>query len=115
MPDSISSWGDRAGAEDDFALGPHDALAAAAPLDAHAHGAVALELDAEDHRGGEHLEVGALHVRSQVGIGGAEARALALRDLHARRAVLLWPVVVGHARDASSLGGGQEAGGQRPR
>ena len=58
---------------------------------------------------------GRVERRAQVGVGGAEARAVLLRHLEHRRAVLLGAVVVGDARDAGRLAGGEQAPAHRPR
>src|SRR4051812_6500787 len=106
---------DRARAEEHLTLRAHRLLAAAAVAQHHPDGALALQRDPRDVRARAHLEVRAVPRGAQVRVGGRPAAAVALGDLHERRAVLLGAVVVGDARDADALGGLQEAPRQAAR
>ena len=105
---------DRAGREDHLAARPHELRAAAALAQADADGPIALELHLQHLHTGPHLEVGAGHGGTKVGVGGAEAGAVLLRHLEHRGAVLLGAVVVGDQGNAGGLAGRQEPPVQRP-
>ena len=65
----------------------------------HAHRARRPSTVSITHAGGQrvrdHLQVGPLQVRREVGLGGAEALAVLVRDLVGAHALLLGPVEVG--------------------
>ena len=106
---------ERAGGEDHLARGLRDALAPEAVPVGDARGPPAGQLHALHGGAGDDLEVAAVAHRAQVGVVGAPALAVALRDLAQRRSVLLRAVVVVDVADAVGLGGGEEAAGERPR
>src|SRR5205807_9798940 len=98
-----------------LARGARVRLAPAPGAVAPARRPAVLELDPGDQPAGDALEVPAALGRLEVGVGGAEARAVALGDLRERGAVLLGPVVVVDVGDARRLGGGEPGAHDRAR
>ena len=106
---------DRAGAQQHLALGAHQLDAAAARAERTPTARLPSSSTPSTVDAVRTSRLGRVERRAQVGVGGAEAPAVLLRDLEHRDAVLLGAVVVGDARDAGGLAGGEQAPAHRSR